>query len=652
MQSNIFSLSINNKTAKDDFTKKVKIAKENAEKGKFARIIQRRYRAEKIIKRERLVEKDIAMKKLRDLGKILKIEKIRKVFFLPIDKMVGLLVNVCNSISLKQLRNKTPDIDEISQMFSILAELLRCAFNFTDPKAITSNILYNYLIGSKKATFTLSRFIDRLQVASEYLVQHDDDACRHALKSIYGIAYMLQANVQIADCDIDMNSVNVIRKRLLDRMEALVELLLPYAEVDGGVDSRAQVEYMCVDRPVYRAQVLLIELRAGNTSADWAKIDAKTAQVIVKSIRSGQEVQKLVQLIDLERAVSIDISSGANLVRLVLDIILREKVGASKVIAHPNIIKVFLTAFSIRAKEINSTNFQISEDKESDIDTEASILCDKMADFLLKLSLINHNDDLLTGVLTSFKYNDQVFRDLIVLIYNTLQSTIKLNMASTTIIMPKDRHYGYFSMILGVLKYRMLISTVQEFLNIGPNLDKILQILFYLQNFLTYYELLGGLDETKGFLIKSTAEVVKQFGEYNKIKQFYEPSRLKMCKLNIYFYDSLTSMQQNQMEGSLETVHSLLCLFPTSIDFKSRVTLLPKLISSTATSTTVYAKVKRQTLIDDCCKIAQAISGNPGGKIKIVFVDQFGHEETGHDDGGLWKEFVLLSLEKVRIFLI
>lgn len=277
-------------------------------------------------------------------------------------------------------------------------------------------------------------------------------------------------------------------------------------------------------------------------------------------------------------------------------------------------------------------------------------MCDALAEFMFSLSLNHPADDLIVTLYTSFKNDDDFLRKLIHVSFKTLRTVLSLNLGSTAIHLPTAADQAWFHLILGSLKYRMLTSTCQEFLSIGPNLDKLLHMLFYLQNLVTYeHMLLEVSPQPKNQLLaRLTSEVVKQMYEYNQVKQFFDPSRLQMCKLNTFLYESVSSGVDQLEEAAFSRLYSLVCLFPVSFPFTSRLILFYKALPS-STATPVYARIRREFLIEDARRLIEVMlkNGNPTSKIKIGFVDEFGQVEDGHDDGGLFKEFLVQVLHRV-----
>lgn len=646
MQPNIFSLSVSNKEAKQDFAKKVKIAKENAEKGKFAKTIQRAFRAYKLKTKERISDAGSSLKKFRDLSKVLAMSQYRKLFFLPLDKMLPLLAGFCNSSCVSHLKKGRLSMSDFGFMLLTLKDILACSFNFYDSKVTVANLVYNYLNGSMKAKFMLERLVEKLKLVADFIVATPGDQHSHLLTAMADCCLLLQYSVPVASSEIDTKEAKLLREALNQKLLPIVNVLLPFLKPSELVDL-LRLDLSLKNNSTLFAQMLILELRSASKRNTWQEATPVAAKKVAEAIKSKQEIEQLIRQVDLAGEIEARPSEAIGLVTVLLQAILDSKRRGERLAAHKHFVQAFIVAFSKRQAELEPGKLQIAEELAPDMYTPVGDICNRMTQFVLDMSVVNATDDLLVAIFTAFKYNDDVFRQVILAVYRTVHKVTSISMASTSITMPQAHHIGWFALLLGVLKYRMLTSTLQEFLSIGPNLDKILHLLFYLQNYLAYYHILNSLDDEKSFLIRSTAEVIKQINDYNHLKQFFEPNRLRMCKLNSFLYDSITADTANYPPESLETIRSLLTLFPSSVDFKSRVALLGKLVPPAASAATLYAKVRRHALVEDCLKVASAAASNASGKIKIIFVDQFGHEEKGFDDGGLWKEFLLLALEKV-----
>src|SRR3990167_6167029 len=87
----IYNINMSNKQNKKEFTERIKRAQDNAEKGKYAIKIQRRYRAHKLKELLRTKNLQESLSKLKDLKIVATHEKVKAIFFLKIDKFSNIL---------------------------------------------------------------------------------------------------------------------------------------------------------------------------------------------------------------------------------------------------------------------------------------------------------------------------------------------------------------------------------------------------------------------------------------------------------------------------------------------------------------------------------------------------------------------------------
>ena len=635
--SSLYNVSQQNKNTKQHYDMMIKNAKANAEKGKYAIKIQRCFRS--MISRSRLRRKEWGewAARVKDIGKAVSIPKIKAVFFLGMDKFVPLIVGICNGLKKEDLKKGKPTIEDINKVIGILIDVLICGYNFYEPKVVVNNIVYNYITGHRRAVWTLDLLIFKLRVLLKHIKERED--CSNLLRNLWMLF------VQLADINHLKSKISestllepTLVNKYMNNLMGLMPLLLPYC-----CSALPEISF---DSPFLDTANIAMVLKGYKDARDLKIKNKPTIEMLRSSLVIGDKKE-------LDRLAAVALSPNNQhqvyLHHYFFDEVLQFKkkdLGFGKGV---ELAQFFLRCIIERERETENSIYSMEDDDVEKM-TNYSISCDILVTFLLQLTLEKPQDDLIVTIYTSFKNDDEFFRKLINLTYKMVQKVVSLTSSSTVINLPSTHHFCWLHLILGSLKYRMLTSTCEEFLSIGPNLDKILQIVFYLQNYTTYNHMLGSsLDTTSQLLAKMTSDVIKQLYEYNQIRKFFDPSRLTMCKLNTFLYQTVSKGVEELDEVSFSHVYSLLCLFPISFDFTTRINLFYKALPTTCSSA-VYVKIRRDSLIEDARRLLDKMlqSQNPSAKIRVSFVDEYGIEEAGYDDGGLFKEFLVLTLKKVE----
>ena len=631
-RDSLFSLSQSNKQTKQDFEKLVRLAKENAEKGRFAVKIQRQVRGLLLRGRLRRQAWQEWAPRLKDIGKVLELPKVRAVFFLPIDKFVPLVVGVANGIDGRLVARGFPGFAELGAVVGVLAEVFRCGENFTDAKVVVNNLVYNFLTGHRRARWAVWLLVRKLRRLAAFLA--GKPGASPLLEKLWGLFAHL---ADIAKIKAKLPEASLLEPvslaEYLALLRGLLPLLLPHCccplpDSPGFALSSDLAEVVLYTKGFKPKAALRL---AGDSSLKL--LGAAVAP------RDQAQLERLCLL-----AFDPEAPANPDLVLFALDAILEARRSQIAFSRGAELGSFFLRSIIQRQSELESASAPQSETQ-----TDLGAVCDALAEFLLKASLDFPADDLLVTLYTSFKNDDDFLRKLIHVSFKALRPVLSLGLASTAISLPSAADEAWLHLILGSLKYRMLTCTCEEFLSIGPNLDKILHTLFYLQNLFCYEHMLGGLPRPKAVLLARLAsEVAKQMLDYNLVKPFFDPARLQMCRLNTFLYETVSGGVDRLEQRSFEHLYSLLCHFPGSFPFASRLGLFYKALPGAAASA-VYARVRRDFLVEDARRLVEALlkSGATTAKVKIAFVDELGTVEEGHDDGGLFKEFLVLALHKV-----
>jgi len=632
--------SLQNKQSKKDFENKVKIAKENAEKGKFASKIQRRMKAENLKREQRTKDRNSVFKMLKDLAKILAVEKVKAIFFLNPDKLYPILAQISNIINRQDLKKHRLSLEDLHQALSTLLTVLSCGWNFYNPKVIVANPVYNLISGSKKAIYVMDVFVLGLKRLAKVLLESQfrrESKCGSVLEVVARILCQLLQPIEaekVADSKDLLNDLSKFRNFQNKCVELLSTDLLRYLPRDQVL-------------PVTSPQISLAQAVTSRKLLQPIALEGDSiAKTIREALNSQQDIDSLLFLIKTNK---IPVTCPRVLEAILFTVSPRGENRPPLALTMGSVLAdIILTIIMQRASELSPTSLlgeEMSVKEETKLKSASSVV----SSFLYNLSLQKSNEDLQTTIYTAFKLNEDFFRALINLVYKIVQATVVCNQQSTSLNQPSAEEMHWFTILLSALKYKMLVSTAEEFLQGGPSLEKILQILFYLQNYVTYFFMVGQTDAKIDCLAQLSSDVIKGFYQYNSVKQFFEPNRLKMCKLNTFLHENLMSELKSLENNSLELLHKVLCLFPGSFPFAERLKLMEYLYPAPP-STAVFAKIRRgPQFINDALRLVQATALEKRGaaKVRVKFVDEFGTEELGHDDGGLWKEFLLIALEKI-----
>lgn len=222
--------------------------------------------------------------------------------------------------------------------------------------------------------------------------------------------------------------------------------------------------------------------------------------------------------------------------------------------------------------------------------------------FLKDISEWKDSEDLVISIFSNFRNDQSFLRESILLCYDVLQKTVALNMASTTINLPNEDGVAWIMFFLNVLHFQLMINTYKEFFDESPNMDKILHILFYAENWVTYVELSSGSDDLSFQIVKNlTSKIIKLLFEFNRLKPFFDKKRLKICQLNTYLYQNYLETYKDLTTDTFYKFYSIMCLYPNAFHFQDRLKLFYRAlsISCVKNASTVFVKIRRQFIVED-----------------------------------------------------
>ena len=176
MDFNFFDRKDQREKQKAQMVKNHSMAKEKAQQSIAALKIQKFFRKHIFVSVFCKSKLNDLESKLNDIKKALSIERIRAKFYMPLEKFIMLLRDLCigTKVVFKDLANRNQQIRENTEAHFLkiikgIRELFDCGYNFYNASVIIANIVFNYLIGNVKAKNVLNILFTQFNKFAEKL---------------------------------------------------------------------------------------------------------------------------------------------------------------------------------------------------------------------------------------------------------------------------------------------------------------------------------------------------------------------------------------------------------------------------------------------------------------------------------------------------
>lgn len=670
----MFNFQGDRHSKKNDFDKRVRLAQENASKGRYCIKIQRLFRSFKI--RKGRINSDFieVTKKLSDLKKILGIPQIKSKFFLNEDKLVPILHQFSNSVSKLLLKDNNTYLKTTMDNISNLTLVLECCFNFSHSKAQITNIVHNYINGNKRVQNNLHFLLQKLELLKKITTKTEyEKKCKNKIGEFMGMMSDKERLMSIIGSTVEIPSIQDIKNYLFNLFRK--ELIICYIESK----KYQSVEFVEL---IHYLKSLGISLKASinNTDGSQNTLNCLYFMFYLSIPSDKQDLDEITELI-----LSIDTSG----LKYMFSIFNFSRERLSQVALQDNminneevqvkIIEIFKFSLpnigSITRKSLISlsnwiyTIFQIRKMEFKQQPKYFQEISNQVVDFMVQL---NSQSLSIMKRLCNFLYSkDQFLLSYFDIMTNESSSTLKLDKNSSTINLPTKSQEKWFSLGVDLLFFYLHTHDFQEFFNQGINIQNMNSFFYFLMNLTAYNYLINSeevlLDDQSNHSTTNPkrsrirlSKTIKLLFEMNELKNFIPVDYFNMIQLNSYLYNGFLENFKELEPHYFDRFYNFISMFPHCFPFNIRLEIFYNALERELTSKNishdqrkVKINIRRQNLVSDGIETFTylLLNGHLYDKIKIVFIDTFGVEEQGQDEGGLYKEFISLLINEVCIHL-
>ena len=690
----MFSINLEQRKKNKEYEKRIKLAQENARKGKFAAKIQQAWKGYKLTKTQVTTINTSITGKLNSIAKLLQIPKIREKFFLTPEKLSPLLNEFQNSLNLrftsfggKKTARKPISWKTNLRNFNILVDCLGYCFNLSNPKTQVMNVIYNYFSGYKDVKTTLELLFWKIEVYINFVKSLAESADNASKARYWSIVDQFE---EVLGRMVGIFFKNEYLKILIQSTDDLSRKLNIRQYFDNNL---TQTNAICYVNSANFDPWKFLDLWKFLKEGDY---------ITQHSILNSISLVSVVSIIDSKAAPPEDIDpknrDPPNFVELLMSVSLskHKKFFTESHISLDAILKEIVAKVSNPAKNldlkvISLIRFQLSgggksrrnggNTRQNEIKSIQSIAtwvygvifnhskylesgkdnysdtANRMIDFLkyLKTDTLRPSNPIAYQRVVNTIQGMQNFLDLFFsIIFTSLKSEIRIQRDSTTLKMLSENQQNWLTFGIDVLLSHLLAHDFEEFLSQKLNFERLLQLLLYLQNLIAYDFLLmadssAGIFGDKGR--RRVSQVIQLLLEFNKLKSFIPKDFFIMCKLNSFLYENFLATYQNWEYKDFIKFYELIRLFPHCFEFEKRVEIFYHAVKleSRSDGNFLTANIRRSCIVEDGIKTFThlLVNQNLHNRMKINFYDKFGNLEAGQDDGGLFKEFLYLLVKQV-----